>query len=134
MSRIVLQRESDDCGIACIAMLARIPYEKIRPIAEEFGYGRKGRYGLDTSQVKKLGEAAGLLMGYRCIPFVRLESIPDISLLAINYSEESGRWHWVVFKREMGEAYILDPKDNLKKSRRTDFGKMTIGWWLRVSV
>lgn len=134
MNKIVLQSESDDCGMACIAMLAGCPYVKVRSEAEKIGYGRRGRYGLDTSQVKKLGEAVGLIMGYRCIPFVGLSNIPDTSLLAINYSEASGNWHWVVFKRESGDEYMLDPKGSLKKNRRTDFGKINIGWWLRVST
>jgi hypothetical protein len=61
--------------------------------------------------------------------------LPARALLAIKWHREKGRpyWHWVVFVRERGRAYVLDSGVALKRHVRTDFGRMKPKWFLAVT-
>jgi ABC-type bacteriocin/lantibiotic exporter with double-glycine peptidase domain len=132
--RLEVQKDKDDCGLACLAMISSRSYAEVKQKAVEIGFRKKGKYGFNTTDLKKLGEAFDVKLGYRCIPFKSLSLVPSVAILAINYKEDSGNWHWVVFKRENSEEFVLDPNYSLKKNKRTDFGRMNIGWWLKVST
>ena len=53
-------------------------------------------------------------------PFASWETLPNQALLAIMWHRAKGKefWHWVVFVRDSGEAYVLDSKKTLKHHGR----------------
>lgn len=127
----ILQEDASGCGIACIAMLADRPYQKVRQLAvDHLGYHKTSKeFYTGTRELKQLGKLLNLKIGYRCIPFRDYSKVPGLAILAVNFSENTGLWHWVVFRRDQDGPYVLDPLRRVKKTRRTDFGRMKVGWW-----
>lgn len=130
----VVQLEGTGCGIASVAALAGVPYRQAQRTANRLGIFADDRWlWSETQPVRRL------LKHYRFharkeIPFVSWSALPDLALLAIKWHREGGRafWHWVVFVREQGHAYVLDSKRALKTHVRTDFGRMRPKWSIRV--
>jgi hypothetical protein len=89
----------------------------------------------DTAHVRRLLRHFGLRPGAKEVPFRTWDALPDLAVLSIKWHREKGRpfWHWVVFAREGGGAYVLDPKKALRKNVRSDFGRMQPKWSILVS-
>jgi ribosomal protein S18 acetylase RimI-like enzyme len=69
-------------------------------------------------------------------PFTSWDSLPDLALLSIKHYQEDGKdfWHWVVFKRENGKAFVLDSVNYLPETVRTDFDAMFPKWFIEVNL
>lgn len=117
---LVRQKRRDDCGVACLAMLCGVSYEKAKDAIS--WYKTKKGYGTTTSQLRK----GAIRLGYtaRSTPQNRLKRvrvpdewlrdkgfgpphnfdfwylIPDNSLVKVPIYQDRnyGDWHWVVWK------------------------------------
>ncbi|MGE5817094.1 MAG: hypothetical protein ACM37Z_03650 [Deltaproteobacteria bacterium] len=131
-----MQLEWTGCGIASVAAIAGLSYRKAKLIANSLGIHAEDKtLWSDTAHVRVLLRHVGFFTGSDELPFRSWGSLPDLALLAIKWHLELGRpnWHWVVFVRENGHAYVLDSKKSLRKNRRTDFGRMKPKWFISVS-
>jgi hypothetical protein len=54
-------------------------------------------------------------------PFVSWTKLPDRAIVAINRGDGKQGWHWVVFDRVDGVAFVLDPES---EEPRRDFRRM----------
>ncbi len=91
------------CCVCCIAMVTKIPYEKVKEAAIRYGgFAGKGMSFFNTSRTLSfLGIPNRLHSG---IP--DLSKIPDRSILTVCVE---GYYHAVVFRRlENGKSYIYD--------------------------
>ena len=134
--RPVVQLERSGCGIASVAAIAGLSYRKTRAIANSLGiYAEDKRLWSDTAHVRRLLRHFGFIATTREHPFRSWNALPDLALLSIKWHLEQGRpyWHWVVFAREDGHAYVLDSKESLRKNRRTDFGRIKPKWFIPVA-
>jgi hypothetical protein len=132
----VVQLERTGCGIASVGAIAGLSYRKAKSIANALGIRAEDKaLWSDTSHVRRLLRHFGLAGGSRELPFRSWNALPDLALLSIKWHLEQGRpyWHWVVFVREGGHAYVLDSKKSLRKNRRTDFGRMKPKWFIPVT-
>jgi len=133
--RPVVQLERTGCGIASVAAIAGLSYPQAKSIANSIGiHAEDQALWSDTAQVRRLLRHFGFAARLRELPFRSWNVLPDLALLAIKWHLQQGRpyWHWVVFVREGGEAYVLDSKKNLRNNRRTDFGRMKPKWFIPV--
>ena len=129
----VVQLERTGCGIASVAAVAGLSYPKAKAIANSLGiFAADERLWSKTAHVRKLLKHLGIKAGSREIPFRSWEALPDLALLSIKWHLEKGRpyWHWVVFVRDNGRSFVLDPKKTLQTNRRTDFGRMKPKWYI----
>jgi hypothetical protein len=120
----VVQLERTGCGIASVAAIAGVSYPKAKSIANSLGIHAEDKtLWSATSHVRRL-------LGHRS-----WNELPDLALLSIKWHLEQGQpyWHWVVFVREGGHAYVLDSKKSLRENRRTDFGRMKPKWFIPVT-
>ena len=133
--KAVVQLEPTGCGIASVAALAGMSYRTVRRSANRLGiFAEDPRLWSETNHVRRLLKRYRLRAFPREEPFVSWSSLPDRALLAIKWHREKGRawWHWVVFVRDPGHAYVLDSRKSLKRHVRTDFWHMKPKWFIRV--
>jgi hypothetical protein len=131
----VLQGEVTGCGIASVAAVAGVTYAGAKRVANNLGIrATDEKLWSETAHVRKLLSHLGYRAGDAEIPFRSWEALPNLALLAIKWHVEKKRpfWHWVVFAREPGGAYVLDSKQSLRHHRRTDFGRMKPKWSIEV--
>ena len=134
--RPVVQLERTGCGIASVAAIAGLSYREAKAAASSLGiYAEDKRLWSDTAHVQRLLRHFGFIASTRKRPFRSWNALPDLALLSIKWHLEQGRpyWHWVVFVREDGDAYVLDSKQSLRKNRRTDFGRIKPKWFIPVA-
>jgi hypothetical protein len=130
-----MQLERTGCGIASVAALAGVRYKAAQRSARRLGIvASDDRLWSHTAHVRRLLERYGLRAHASCTPFVSWSALPAPALLAIKWHRERGRpyWHWVVFVREHGRAYVLDSARTLKRHVRTDFGRMKPKWFIAL--
>jgi hypothetical protein len=131
----VIQLERTGCGIASVAALAGVSYSAAKQVANQMGiYATDRRLWSKTTHVHRLLKHYRLHASSRPMPFVSWDALPDRALIAIKWHRMRGRafWHWVVFVRDAGGAYVLDSKKILKRHVRKDFWRMKPRWFVEV--
>lgn len=119
----VAQRSRYDCGAACVAMVAGVPYKK----AHQLLYGDDGIDLTETRDLVLALEKSGIKLSKKRTPFRdangdRLASISekqvDLNFDAILATKprQTGIWHWVVW--DSSSRRILDPKSTPPKRWR----------------
>ena len=132
----VVQLEPTGCGIASVAAIAGLSYSRARAIANSMGvFARDRALWSRTGYVRRLLRRMGYAAGRGETLFRSWRALPDLCLLSIKWHREKGVavWHWVVFQREDGAAYVLDSKRSLRHHCRTDFGRMKPRWFIPVT-
>ena len=132
----VVQLEATGCGIASAAAIAGKSYPQMKKAANSMGvFAGDPELWSQTHHVRKLLGHFGFRAKAGEQPFRSWEALPDLALLSIKWHLEKGKpcWHWVVFVRQGGTAYVLDPKKALKNHHRTDFGRMKPKWYISVT-
>lgn len=121
----VSQEHRTGCGIACVAMLCGATYLEVMKAANEiFGWGESQRtFYTDSSDLQKL-LLTMKVKTQQGRSVRKWSSIPASAIVGINHNEKTGKWHWVVFRREIDREYVLDPQS--KREVRTDFGRMRL--------
>jgi hypothetical protein len=127
----VIQEDPTGCGIAAVAAAKGISYYKVKRAAASLGISvQDRRLWSDTRGVRMLLKHFGLRAAPKEIPFRSWKTLPDRALLSVKWHRQRGHafWHWVLFVREGGNAYVLDSKKSLRQHRRTDFGRLRPTW------
>jgi len=131
----VIQQETSGCGIAAVANILGKTYSEMKSIANAMGiYAEDQSLWSDTQYVRQMLARSGVETSADETPFEAWDTLPDLALLAIKYHQENGKnfWHWVVFKRENGQAVVLDSASYLPSNIRTDFDEMQPKWFIEV--
>ncbi len=132
----VVQEETSGCGIGAVANIMGKTYSEMKAFANAMGiYAEDQSLWSDTQYVRKMLAIAGVETSADEIPFESWKALPDLALLAIKYHQQEGKnfWHWVVFKRENGEAVVLDSASYLPSNIRTDFDEMLPKWFIEIN-
>jgi ABC-type bacteriocin/lantibiotic exporter with double-glycine peptidase domain len=123
--RRIVQVDATGCGLACIAILAKTNYKKVRELALELlGFEDDGVFYTGTSDLVKIGKELNLIISSRRRKFKTFDNLPNKAILAINYKSKTDAWHWVVFHRTESEEYVLDPKKSIKRNKRKDLNRI----------
>lgn len=131
----VVQEETTGCGIATVANILGKTYSEMKSIANAMGICAEDKsLWSDTQYVRRMLASAEVETSTKEIPFESWKALPDLALLAIKYHQEGSKnfWHWVVFRRENGEAVVLDSASYLAANIRTDFDEMHPKWFIEV--
>jgi ABC-type bacteriocin/lantibiotic exporter with double-glycine peptidase domain len=127
----VVQEEMTGCGIAAVAAAAGVTYRQAQKAANSLGiFAQDKALWSETYHVRRLSKHFGLSASSKQTPFRSWTSLPDLALLSVKWHLEEGKpfWHWVVFLRENGRAYVFDSKKALRHNQRTDFGRIKPKW------
>lgn len=131
----VIQEETTGCGLACVATIAGTSYATIKEMANRMGiFAEDHRLYSDTAYVRTLLASFGFRTSEQEAPFVSWATLPELALLATKWHLENDKpyWHWVVYCRHHDQPVVLDPAQNLKQNRRTDFEAIQPKWYIRV--
>lgn len=137
MCKAVVQEETTGCGIASVANILGKTYSEMKSIANAMGiYASDKSLWSDTQHVRRLLSSAGVQTSQDEVPFESWQTLPDLALLAIKHHQEEGKdfWHWVVFKRMDGQAFVLDSASYLPSNTRQDFETMQPKWFIEVNT
>ena len=133
--RPVVQEERTGCGIAAVATLAGITYRQVQATARGLNIlATDARLWSGSAYVRRLLARYGIQSSAGRAKFTSWDRLPSPALLAIKWHRRKNRacWHWVVFWRGPQGPVVLDPKRSLRTNRRTDFGRITPKWFIRV--
>ncbi len=129
----VVQEDQTGCGIAAVAAAAGVTYRTAKQEAQSLGiFAHDKSLWSETFYVRKLLKHFGIHASQKQTPFRSWTTLPDLALLSIKWHLEGGKpfWHWVLFVRDNGRAYVLDSKKALRRNRRADFGRMKPKWYI----
>jgi len=136
--RRVIQPNGTSCGLACVAMLTRLPFRDILRCAKELwepGAWDAAHY-TDAADLRCILKALGWRMG-REVPGTDFSKVPHGSIAAIHKRERSNGhtyWHWVVVVHGRGGLpEVLDPRASVKAARRTDLKGIRLHAYHKVS-
>lgn len=133
----VIQEEATGCGIASVANILGKTYSQMKASANAMGiYADDKSLWSNTQYVRQMLSAADVKTSTEEIHFETWSAMPNLALLAIKHHQEEGKdfWHWVVFKRIDGKAFVLDSASYLPTNIRTDFDDMHPKWFIEVMV
>lgn len=136
MLKPVIQEETTGCGIASVASILGKTYSEMKFVANAMGiYAEDKSLWSDTQYVRKMLTSAGVETSPEEIPFESWGGLPDLALLSIKHHQEGGEnfWHWVVFKRQDGQEFVLDSASYLSSNVRKDFADMRPKWFIEVT-
>lgn len=131
----VVQEETTGCGIASVANILGKTYSEMKIAANAMGiYATDQSLWSETQYVRTMLASSGVETSAHEIPFESWEKLPGLALLSIKHHQEDGKnfWHWVVFKRVDGKAFVLDSASYLTSNIRTDFNAMQPTWFIEV--
>lgn len=131
----VIQEETTGCGIASVANILGKTYPEMKALANAMGIHASDKsLWSDTQYVRRMLSNAGVKTSADETPFESWDALPDLALLSIKHHQEEGKdyWHWVVFKRVGGQAFVLDSASTLASNIRQDFDAMQPKWFIAV--
>ena len=133
--RRVLQQDPSGCGLACVSMLRNVSYSKVKKVALTLpNFDASSTFYTEAKDLRVLLRHLGVSCAKRLVSFSSWERLPECCILAVSFREADWTWHWVVFRRNGADAYVLDPRPSVKANRRRDFGRLRPRWYLKVEV
>jgi hypothetical protein len=123
MQRII-QEDATGCGLACVAMVARVTYRDVRHLAVEWlGFDPFGPFYTTIYDLRDLLREYGYCLS-RNTPFRTFQAIDPLCLLELKRPGEHN--HWVLSVKCALDRYILDPAPHIRTDKRRD--------WRRIQV
>jgi ABC-type bacteriocin/lantibiotic exporter with double-glycine peptidase domain len=132
--RRITQQTGTSCGIACVAMLARISYrEAFRAGIECYDKEHwSGTHRTTIGELRDILASLGWRLG-RKVATTDWKKVPEGCLVAVHWKEEQG-WHWVVTSEDDDGAFFFDPRKSVKAYGRRDFKKVPVAWYHHVRL
>ncbi|MEG0976338.1 MAG: hypothetical protein RSF42_16695 [Comamonas sp.] len=84
----VQQVERGDDALACIAMLSKLPLDKVTELAYTLGYPKFGPAYVPDDMLAALAMKAGHWVAKNYKDFTSFETLPPIAILYVDYSEQ----------------------------------------------
>jgi ABC-type bacteriocin/lantibiotic exporter with double-glycine peptidase domain len=133
--KAVLQEDLTGCGIACVATLANVSYQKVKSVALTLGIDvGDTRLWSHTAFVRILLNHYGIQSLPGESPFRSWQALPPLALLATKWHRKNNQafWHWVIYWKRPDGPVVLDSKFTLRNHVRTDFGRIKPRWFITV--
>lgn len=120
------------CGVACVAMLARLSYRDAFRVGTELWTRQswEGNYRTDAAELRAMLAEVGWRLG-RKVRCKTWRKIPSGALVAVHKKRNNG-WHWVVSDSDDEGPFFYDPRKSVKTCRRRDFQSVPPAWYHRV--
>lgn len=120
--RRVRQRTKSDCGVACVAMIARVRY---REAFSAFGFSEhEKRFYTNHGQLVAALENLGCEVQRK--KFSSWQNIPGCAIVPVNHRCNRRNFHWVVYDGK----FVLDPNPKRKPRVKSFERYRASGWYL----
>ena len=133
MKRVV-QQTGTSCGVACVAMLARLSHREAFAAAlatwELESWDKP--HGTDSAELREILAELGWRLG-RMVKCRTWRKIPPGALVAVQRKAKTDEWHWVVSGEDAKGKFFFDPRKNVKAIRRREFDKVPPSWYHHVT-
>lgn len=129
----VVQKTGTSCGVACVAMLARLSFRDAKGLVslvlkKDWDQGNHRTYASDLrAMLKPLGWRLG-----RQVKCRTWRKVPPGALVAVQRKLPKNDWHWVVSGKDAKGNFFLDPRKNVKAIRRREFTQAPPSWYHHV--
>lgn len=117
--RLIRQRRENDCGVAVVAMVAGVSYQ--RALAAFTPEVRRRMTSLRAGTSTRDVANALVALGWQCDARLRplrkrdLDALTGRAILCVRYPEKGAHtWHWCAFLGEKSDMRVLDPATQLK--------------------
>jgi ABC-type bacteriocin/lantibiotic exporter with double-glycine peptidase domain len=127
--RRIKQKAKTDCGLACVAMVAKRSHKKVWSV---FCKVPRENFYTTNKQIYELLQHFKIDFQH-CRYAKRWDSVSDVAIVAINYRMATNTWHWVVFYRDKNSGTVLDPNPKIRLPR-SDFGRMKIKSYIPIGM
>ncbi|HWB02770.1 MAG TPA: hypothetical protein VG796_07070 [Verrucomicrobiales bacterium] len=131
--RRIIQKTGTSCGVACVAMLARLSYRdafRTGILCFEASHWSSS-HRTDSSELRKMLNSLGWKLGRR-VSCRAWRKVPPGSLVAVHLKKDDG-WHWVVSDADDDGPFFYDPKRSIRINRRRDFSRVRVAWYHSVT-
>lgn len=113
----VTQRKSNDCGVACVAMIiqryAGCPASSAYDAAKAVLFGLDAANYTDVSDLRRGLRSFGIEIGHRRVSFTKVNSTDmglDFDAIIGTKPGKTGNWHWLIW--DATNSILLDPNPN----------------------
>lgn len=113
----VTQQKSNDCGVACVAMIiqryAGCPASSAYDAAKAVMFGLDPASYTDVRDLRRGLRSFGVELGHRRVPFTKVNSTDmglDFDAIIGTKPDKTGNWHWLVW--DATKRVLLDPNPN----------------------
>lgn len=129
--RRVVQADETGCGIACISMVSRRPYNYVARVLRERVLKKPN--GVVYTRHRELQKVLRLL-GLRGVKgrFHRWREIETPAIVPVGRTGSGRRWHWVVLREERAGRSVLDPAPGSNRFIRDFRGHRVRGYYITV--
>lgn len=131
--RRVAQRNGDagDCGLACVAMVSRKPYEEVLQAFRKLpGKSRTSSFYTGHRHLEMILKILGCTT--QRIRFTSWHEIEHHAIVKVNL-KKNGNWHWVIFDAGRPYRAVHDPKPWKRKIIRDFRGLKAGGNYIAVT-
>jgi ABC-type bacteriocin/lantibiotic exporter with double-glycine peptidase domain len=118
--------DNGDCGVACVAMVAGLPYETVEQAFQSHGLVRGGNYYTFHRDLIKILDSLGFVVKRR--RFTTWEEVVCPAIVKINL-RTGNLWHWVVLAEQ---RKLFDPKPGSPEIVSDYRGRKGAGQYLHV--
>ena len=122
--------EHGDCGIACVAMVANVPYEVALNAFRKID-GKESTKSLYTNHQHIEQMLSNLGKKTTRIRFKSWHEIKLHAVVKVN-PKKSGGWHWVVYDAGRASPAVHDPKPGKRKIVRDFRGLNGNGYYIAI--
>jgi ABC-type bacteriocin/lantibiotic exporter with double-glycine peptidase domain len=105
--RRIHQIRQDDCGIACVAIIANTTYKKSWTIIKKYLPKSSKRY-TRTKVIRKALIHFNIKLS-KAVTISDWSKINKLSLVAVNFVPSLGIWHWVIAVPVADKIIVIDP-------------------------
>lgn len=122
--------EHGDCGLACVAMVAKVPYEyALEAFRNLEGKAKTKSFYTSHKNLEEMLAALGHLT--KRFRFQSWHSITHHAIVKVNV-KKSGSWHWVVYDVGRKSPVVHDPKPGKRKLIQDFRGLKASGYYIAV--
>lgn len=131
--RRVAQRNWDagDCGLVCVAMVGKVPYEKVLATFRKLpGKDKTSSFYTGHHHLEKMLK----MLGYptRRLRFTSWHEIEHHAIVKVHL-KKNGTWHWVVYDAGRPYPAVHDPKPRKRRIIRDFRGLRASGHYIAVT-
>lgn len=131
--RRVAQRNWDagDCGLACVAMVGKAPYEKVLAAFRKLpGKAQASSFYTGHHHLEKMLVMLGC--STRRFRFTSWSKIEHHAIVKVNL-KKNGTWHWVVYDAGRPYSAVHDPKPCKRRIIRDFRGLKASGYYIAIT-
>lgn len=130
----VVQKTGTSCGVACVAMLARLSFRDAKSLVSRELKKKwdQGNHRTHASDLRAMLKPIGWRLG-RQVKCRTWRKVPPGALVAVQRKLPKNDWHWVVSGEDAKGPFFFDPRKNVKTIRRREFNKAPPSWYHNVT-